>query len=64
MRFRRPDLGEFVGVALLAVIAVWGVWFGVQSLVTLFWPINVVYLLAGAAVAGISAAVARALLNR
>ena len=63
-RFRLPDAGELIGILLLAIIAVWGAWFGVQSLITLWWPINVVYLLAGAAVAIVSAAVARALLTR
>ena len=59
-----PDLGETVSVVLLLIIAVWGVWFGIQSLVTLWWPINLGYLLAGGVVAGISLGVARALLNR
>lgn len=63
-RRRLPDAGELIGIALLAVIGVWGLWFGVQSLVTLWWPINVAYLLAGALVAGVSAAVAVAMLNR
>jgi hypothetical protein len=58
------DLGELTSLVLLAVIALWGVWFGVQSLLTLWWPVNVAYLLAGLAVAGVSAAVARALLTR
>jgi hypothetical protein len=61
---RFPDLGEAVGVVLLGVIAVWGAWFGVQSMLTLWWPVNVAYLLAGLAVAAISTAVARALLLR
>jgi hypothetical protein len=59
-----PDAGELLGVLLLAVIAIWGAWFGVQSMLTLWWPINVGYLLAGIAVAAVSAAVARALLSR
>jgi hypothetical protein len=63
-RKRLPDAGELVGIVLLAVMALWGLWFGLQSLLTLFWPINVLYALAGAIVAVISAAVARALLNR
>jgi divalent metal cation (Fe/Co/Zn/Cd) transporter len=63
-RKRLPDVGELVGIVLLAVMALWGLWFGLQSLLTLFWPINVLYALAGAIVAVISAAVARALLNR
>jgi hypothetical protein len=63
-RRRWPDTGELIGIVMLAVIGVWGVWFGVQSLITLWWPINVAYLVAGALVAGISAAVARAMLTR
>jgi hypothetical protein len=59
-----PDAGELIGIVVLAVIGVWGAWFGVQALLTLWWPINAVYALAGAVVAFISAAVARALLNR
>lgn len=59
-----PDAGELVGILLLAVIGLWGAWFGVQSLVTLWWPINVAYFAAGETVALVSAAVARALLNR
>jgi 1,4-dihydroxy-2-naphthoate octaprenyltransferase len=58
------DLGEVVSLVLLGVIGVWGAWFGVQSLLTLWWPLNVAYLLAGLIVALISAAVARALLTR
>ena len=68
MRRRRPgaalDAGELVSLILLAIIALWGLWFGVQSMLTLWWPINAAYLLAGLFVAGISAAVARALLIR
>jgi len=64
VRKRRPDAGELIGIVLLAVIGLWGVWFGVQAWLTLFWPINGLYALAGAGVAFISAAVARALLNR
>jgi hypothetical protein len=63
-RNRMPDVGEVAGIVLLGVFAVWGVWFGVQSFLTLWWPINVAYALAGAAVAAICVAVARALLNR
>jgi len=63
-RRRVPDAGELIGIVLLAVIGLWGAWFGVQSLITLWWPINVAYFMAGALVAGISAAVARAMLIR
>ncbi len=63
-RRRLPDAGEAIGLVLLAVIGLWGVWFGVQSLITLWWPINLAYFAAGAFVAAISAAVGRALLNR
>jgi hypothetical protein len=63
-RRRLPDAGEVIGIVLLGVIGLWGLWFGVQALLTLFWPINAVYALVGALVAVISAAVARALLNR
>ena len=63
-RKRLPDVGELIGIVMLAVIGLWGAWFGVQAWLTLFWPINVIYALAGAVVAVISAAVARALLNR
>ena len=58
------DWGEFISVAVLAIIGLWGAWFGVQSLITLWWPVNVAYLSAGAAVAVISAFVAKAVLNR
>jgi hypothetical protein len=65
---RRPgaplDIGEVAGLVVLAVIAIWGVWFGVQSLLTLWWPLNAAYLVAGLLVAIVSAAVARALLIR
>jgi hypothetical protein len=63
-RNRMPDGGELIGIVLLAIMALWGLWFGLQSLLTLWWPINVMYAVAGAVVALISAAVARALLNR
>jgi hypothetical protein len=59
-----PDAGELIGTVLLAIIGLWGAWFGLQALLTLWWPINAMYALAGAVVAFISAAVARALLNR
>jgi hypothetical protein len=58
------DIGELVSLVLLAVIGIWGVWFGIQSLLTLWWPINAAYLAAGLVVAIVSAAVARALLIR
>ena len=68
MRRRRRgssfDFGELTSLVLLAVIGIWGIWFGVQSLLTLWWPINIAYLVAGLLVALISAAVARALLTR
>ena len=38
--------------------------FGVQSLLTLWWPINALYLLAGVIVCAIAAGVARAILIR
>jgi hypothetical protein len=57
-------VGELIGIVLLAVMALWGVWFGVQSFLTLWWPINLVYMLAGALVAVIATVVAGALLNR
>jgi len=63
-RGRWPDLGELASVVILAVIAVWGVWFGFQSVTTLWWPLNVAYLAAGLFVAGVSVAVARAILTR
>jgi hypothetical protein len=63
-RKRLPDVGELIGIVMLAVIGLWGAWFGVQAWLTLFWPINVIYALAGAMVACISAVVARALLSR
>jgi hypothetical protein len=63
-RGRWPDLGELASVLVLAIIAIWGVWFAVQSLLTLWWPLNAAYLLAGLIVAGVSLAVARAVLSR
>jgi len=63
-RGRWPDWGELASLVVLAVIGVWGVWFGVQSVLTLWWPLNVVYLLAGLTVAGVSAAVGRAIVSR
>ncbi len=61
---RWPDLGEFISVVLLAIIGLWGLWFGLQSLTSLWWPINGAYLAAGLTVAAVSAAVARAILTR
>ncbi len=63
-RRRWPDAGETTGIVLLAVMGLWGVWFGVQSFITLWWPLNLAYLAAGGLVAGVSAAVAWAMLNR
>jgi hypothetical protein len=63
-RRRWPDFGELLSIVVLVVIGVWGVWFGVQSLLTLWWPLNVAYLVAGLVVAVVSAAVARAILTR
>jgi hypothetical protein len=61
---RLPDLGELLGIVMLTIIGVWGVWFGWQSIVGLWWPLNVAYAAAGGAVALISGGVAWALLNR
>jgi hypothetical protein len=58
------DIGEIVSLVLLAVIALWGIWFGIQSMITLWFPLNLAYLLAGAVVALVSVSVARALLKR
>ncbi|MBV9169541.1 MAG: hypothetical protein JOZ81_05595 [Chloroflexi bacterium] len=58
------DLAELISVLLLGVIGLWGAWFGVQSLITLWFPVNVAYLLAGLVVAGVSVLVGRALLRR
>jgi hypothetical protein len=43
---------------------VWGLWFGWQSIVGLWWPINVAYAAAGVGVALVSTAVGWALLRR
>jgi hypothetical protein len=63
-RGRWPDVGEVASIIVLAIMGVWGVWFGVQSLMTLWWPLNVAYLAAGLVVALVSAAVGRAILTR
>jgi hypothetical protein len=63
-RNRLPDAGELIGIVLLGIIGLWGLWFGLQALLTLWWPINAFYAVAGAVVAFISAVVGRALLNR
>ena len=63
-RRRLPDLGELLGLILLGVIGLWGVWFGIQSLVTLWWPLNLAYGTAGAVVGCISFGVGYALLDR
>jgi hypothetical protein len=59
-----PDKGELVSLLVLAVIGIWGVWFGVQSLLALWFPLNVIYLLAGLGAALIAAAVGRAIMSR
>jgi hypothetical protein len=61
---RLPDLGELIGIVLLGIMAAWGLWFGWQSMVGLWWPLNVAYTAAGVMVALISGGVAWALLNR
>ena len=61
---RLPDPGELAGLAILGIMAIWGVWFGVQSMAHLWWPLNVAYLAAGLMVAVVCIAVARAVLNR
>jgi len=61
---RWPDLGELASLLVLGIIAIWGVWFAVQSLLTLWWPLNLAYLVAGLLVAVVSAAVGRAVLTR
>jgi hypothetical protein len=53
-----------LGIVMLALIGVWGVWFGWQSMLGLWWPLNAAYAAAGVAVALISGGVAWALLNR
>ena len=63
-RRRLPDAGELIGLIVLAVIGLWGLWFGVQSLSTLWWPLNLAYSAAGAVVACISFGVGWALLDR
>ena len=63
-RGRWPDIGELASIIVLALIGIWGVWFGVQSLMTLWWPLNAAYLAAGLVVAFVSAAVGRAILTR
>jgi hypothetical protein len=60
---RLPDAGELVSIVLLGIIAIWGVWFGLQSLLALWWPLNVGYGLAGALVASLSCALAWAILT-
>jgi hypothetical protein len=57
-------MGEAGSILVLAVIGVWGIWFGVQSVLTLWWPLNVVYLAAGLIVAAVSAAFGRAIVSR
>jgi hypothetical protein len=61
---RLPDPGEVAGLAILGIMAVWGVWFGVQSLAHLWWPLNAAYMAAGLIVALVCIAVARAVLHR
>jgi hypothetical protein len=61
---RWPDVGELLGLLLLAIIALWGVWFGWQSVLGLWWPLNAAYAVAGLLVAAISVGVGWALLNR
>jgi hypothetical protein len=60
---RLPDATELVGILLLGIIGIWGVWFGLQSLLALWWPLNLGYGLAGALVAGVSCAVAWAIIT-
>ena len=60
----RLDAAELISLVLLAIIGLWGAWFGVQSLITLWWPVNVAYFAAGLVVAVISTLVGRALLKR
>ncbi len=60
----RAHPGEIVSLLVLAFIGIWGAWFGVQSLLTLWWPLNALYLLAGLIVAAIAFAVGRAIMSR
>jgi hypothetical protein len=60
---RLPDAGELVGIILLGIIGIWGICFGLQSLLALWWPLNVGYGLAGALVASVSCAVAWAIIT-
>ena len=60
----RAEPAELVSLLVLAVIGVWGAWFGVQSVLSLWWPLNMLYLAAGLVVAAISFAVGRAILSR
>jgi hypothetical protein len=65
---RRPgatlDLGEVTSLLLLAAIAIWGVWFAVQAAMSLWFPLNALYGLAGVGVAVVCVLVGRALLSR
>jgi hypothetical protein len=61
---RLPDLGELVAIVLLGIMVAWGLWFGWQSMIGLWWPLNVAYAAAGVGVALISGGVAWVLLNR
>jgi hypothetical protein len=63
-RLRLPDIGELLGIGLLLIIGAWGVWFGWQAAISLWWPLNVAYAVAGGVVALISIAISLALLNR
>lgn len=63
-RLRLPDIGELLGIGLLLIIGAWGVWFGWQAAIGLWWPLNVAYAVAGGVVALISIAISLALLNR
>ena len=62
-RGRFPSAGQLLSIALLAVIALWGVWFGVQSVIALWWPLNLAYGVAGLSVALLSVSIAWALRN-
>jgi Na+/H+-dicarboxylate symporter len=61
---RLPDPGELASIGILGIMAVWGIWFGVQSITHLWWPLNAAYMAAGLTVAVICIALARAVLNR